>query len=39
VSYPANLRLSFQNMDEAQFIEMARRAGPSAHAVAEPARR
>ena len=24
VSYPANLRLSFQNMDEAQFIEMAR---------------
>ena len=24
VSYPANLRLSFQNMDEAQFIEMSR---------------
>jgi len=25
VSYPSNLRLSFQNMDEAQFIEMARK--------------
>ena len=24
VSYPANLRLSFQNMDEEQFIEMSR---------------
>jgi mono/diheme cytochrome c family protein len=25
VSYPSNLRLSFQNMDEAQFIDMARK--------------
>lgn len=25
VSYPSNLRLSFQNMDEEQFIEMARK--------------